>query len=684
MLKIQEMDLTVALEDGEYRLDTYKTETENQVTVYYYQEINRKINATVTLDIQEEVTIGTVCVHIDNHPFRENHNLIGKAPLKLSLGFDEKPSKICATYQHRDWWSRPDFISSYSEVPERTQSLFLQGESSYGYILPILGSKTKTYLTKGTETKLSLEMTSYCEGMNQVEDLCFLLSEGKDLYDTIRRVFEKATRIKQVPLKEERMYPEMFEYFGWCSWDAFYTDITEEKVIEKVRELKNKQIPVRWILMDDGWLNTDNQCLETFEPDSGKFPREFKEMIENIKTETMIRWVGVWHAFAGYWGGIAPGSKLAKDRYKNLYQTRTGQLIPHYDPEKGNDFWNHWYQYLSDQGIDFVKVDGQSALKNYYKNNEEIAKVAPGSHQSLERAVSQWMHGNIINCMGMAMENIFSRPGTCISRNSDDFVPMEEKGFAEHMLQNTYNALYHDNMYACDWDMYWTNHPDARKHALVRAISGGPIYVSDRIGETIYEEIMPLVYRDGRILRMDRCAKPSLDCIFCSPLEDKALKLTNTVHGTGAIAAFHISDTAQVVEAELSPSDIHDLEGEVFGAYDYFGHSFRIMNHQDAITIRLTQKEYALVLFLPLQQLVTPIGLINKYMSAHAVKSCKSTKQLTEITLVEGGEFAFYKTEAPKCVRINGVDRLKEVVQGDGYYCINVSDCLEEVSITIE
>jgi hypothetical protein len=685
MLNIQDIELTVALEDGEYRLRSYRRENRSNVTVFYYQEETRKIDAAVTLELLGEVTVGTVKVQVENHPFRENYNLCTKAPIKLGLELDEKPDRLCAAYQHRDWWSRPDFITSYSELPERTQSLFLKGEKNYGYILPMVGSKTKTYITKGCETKLVLEMTSYCEGLNRVEDLCFLLSESENLFDAIKRVFDKAASIKQIPLKEDRVYPEMFEYFGWCSWDAFYTDITEAKVLEKVKEFADKQIPVRWILLDDGWLNTENQCLKTFEPNFGKFPNEFKEMTRKIKAETMIQWIGVWHAFAGYWGGIAPDSKLALELEPNLYQTKTGRLLPHYDPEKGYDFWNQWYQYLDGQGIDFVKVDGQSALKNYYKNNEEIAKVASGSHESLERAVKNWMNGNIINCMGMAVENIFSRPSTCISRNSDDFVPMEENGFREHILENSYNALYHDRMYVCDWDMYWTNHPEARKHALVRAISGGPIYVSDRIGETSYEEIMPLVYRDGKILRMDRCALPALDCIFQSPLEGgNALKLTNTVNNTGAIAAFHISEKAKTVEAKLSPADIHDLQGELFGAYDYFRRSFIIMKRDEAISVKLAPKDYSLVLFLPLKEQVTPIGLINKYMSAHAVKSLRSGNKQTEITLTEGGEFAFYKAQAPKCVLINGADRTEEVVSGDGYFCINLSDCMEKVSIIIE
>jgi hypothetical protein len=684
MLLIQDLAIKVALEDGDFQLTLSDKDVVTGKQVYHFIEAERKIKASVTLETKNQVMMGSVKVQVENHPFRENYNLRGKAPVKLSIGFEERPIRLCATYQHRDWWSRPEFVSTFDEVPERTQSLFLKGSKNYGYILPMVGNRTKTYLTKGSETRLSLEMTSYCDGLNDINDVCFLLSEGDNLFEIITKVYDVASEIKKVPAKGDRRYPEMFEYFGWCSWDAFYTDITEQKVLQKVEELKDKQVPIRWLLMDDGWLNTKNMCLTTLEPEPVKFPNQFKDMITKIKDDSMINWVGVWHAFAGYWGGIAPESVLAKDFKDYLYQTKTGQLIPHYDPEKGYHFWEAWYQYLSNQGIDFVKVDGQSALKNYYKNNEEIGRVASGSHCSLEKAVNEHMHGNIINCMGMAMENVFNRPSTCISRNSDDFVPNDEKGFREHMLQNTYNALYHDQMYVCDWDMYWTKHPDARKHALVRAISGGPIYVSDPIGETIHEEIMPLVYRDGKILRMDRCAKPSLDCIFESPLTEQALKLTNTIHGTGAIAAFHISELKEVV-AELSPSDIYDLEGEQFLAFDYFHRTVQRVNKHDTIAITLNENDYFLYLFLPLQEQVTPIGLINKYMSAHALRECTSIGKQSRVSLVEGGCFAFYKEEAPRYIQVNGIDRTEElVVEEHGLYRIDLSDCTDETTIIIE
>ena len=46
------------------------------------------------------------------------------------------------------------------------------------------------------------------------------------------------------------------------------------------------------------------------------------------------------------------------------------------------------------------------------------------------------MDGAIINCMGMAMENVLARPVSAISRNSDDFVPGKEEGFSEHLCKD--------------------------------------------------------------------------------------------------------------------------------------------------------------------------------------------------------------------------------------------------------
>ena len=684
MLRIKKISLALVMENGTQSLNFKEKTINSGEERYYFSAKEERINACVSIESENGVTTGKVSVYIDNYPILENYNLAAQSPILISLTFDEIPVHLCAAYQQRDWWSRPAFINTFEDIPQRTQALFLEGEKSYGFFLPMVGNKTKTYITRGTKTTLSLEMTAYTGGINQVDDLCFVLSEGNDLYKSIEEVFAKACSLKNIPMRKDRKYPEIFEYFGWCSWDAFYTNISEEKVLQKVKELKEKNIPVRWILMDDGWLNIKDQCLTSFKPDPDKFPNEFKILNKTIKDETKITWIGVWHALGGYWNGIHPESDLAKDMKNYLYETKNGKLLPHYNPEKGYKFWSNWYTYLKEQGIDFVKVDGQSALKNYYKNNEEIAKVAAGTHIALETAVSKFMNGNIINCMGMAMENILSRPATCISRNSDDFVPKEEHCFCEHLLQNAYNGLYHDNVYVCDWDMYWTSHPDAKRHALLRAISGGPVYISDPIGKSIYEEIMPLIYHDGRLLRMDRCAKPALDCIFQSPLDNRVLKLTNTVNGTGAIAAFHISETEQSIKVHVSPSDIYDLEGDVFGAFEFFTKTFIILNKEEKVSLHLEKGGYELVLFIPIKDMITPIGLIDKYMSPHAVDSIKTVDDKLIICVKEGGIFAFYSKKPPKYIFANDIEMTEKLVAEEGFYSIDLCGFKEKVYIAIE
>ena len=683
-MNIDKVSISLELEDAKLPLQFDKKEKAKNKTSYLFSHKDREVTACITLESTENMMVGYVSINIENHPFWENFNLSGNFPVGITLDFGETPENMCALYQHRDWWTRPAFINSYDEIPDRTQSLYIKNNGSISYILPMVGEKTKTYISKGKDSELYLSMTAYTPGINCIDDVCFILYNGDDPYKASEKVFQKACELRNIPMKSHRVYPEMFEYFGWCSWDAFYTDIDEEKVLQKIYELKDKKIPVRWVLMDDGWLNIKDRRLVSFEPDHDKFPNEFKDITDKIKSETDIDWIGVWHTLAGYWGGIAPDSDLALKYKENLYETKNGKLIPHYKPELGSKFWRDWYSYLRDQGIDFVKVDGQSALKNFYKNNEEIGKVAFGTHMGLEGALNLFMNGNIINCMGMAMENILNRPSTCISRNSDDFVPNEENSFREHMLQNTYNALYHDNVNACDWDMYWTNHIDAKRHALARAISGGPIYISDRIGDSVYEEIIPLVYNDGRILRMDRCAKPTMDCIFDPHMANSLIKLTNTVNGTGAIAVFNISEDNKSVKTGISPSHIYDLAGATFGAYDYFNKTFEVINREKSISLELNQDEYALMLFVPVKGNVIPIGLINKYMSTHAVKACHMVDGKAIITLIEGGVFAFYTDQKPKSVIVNDMDRVDQIKEEKGFYSIDISDCKDEVLIVID
>ena len=71
-----------------------------------------------------------------------------------------------------------------------------------------------------------------------------------------------------------------------------------------------------------------------------------------------------------------------------------------------------------------------------------------------------------------------------------------------------------------DWDMFQSTHPCAAFHAASRAISGGPIYVSDTVGKHNFDLLKTLVLPDGSILRCEYYALPTKDCLFEDPLHD--------------------------------------------------------------------------------------------------------------------------------------------------------------------
>ena len=129
----------------------------------------------------------------------------------------------------------------------------------------------------------------------------------------------------------------------------------------------------------------------------------------------------------GFWEGIAKDNRLECDDV--LYDTQDGNLYP--SPYNGEAFYRKWYEYLKNEGISFVKVDGQSTVPFFFKNEIPYPASMAGIMKGIESA-SEIFHHDVINCMGMAMESINARKITGVSRNSNDFVPtFGEEGFKE-------------------------------------------------------------------------------------------------------------------------------------------------------------------------------------------------------------------------------------------------------------
>lgn len=588
-----------------------------------------------------------------------------------------------AIYCILDCWTRPWFGKDFGALPELTQLLLWRERDLWCVLLPV-SDRSNVFLKGigGGEARASFE----CEA--DAGQLMLIMAAGHDPYELAERAAHAAMREVDpdaVPL-ERRKWPEMFDYLGWCTWDACYRGLNEPVVREKFREFREKGIPVRWAILDDGWQTMREEKLDALEADAEKFPRGFRAMKEELVREYGLRWLGVWHALSAFYNGIHPESPLIERYRAELTQNGAGEYYPAPEFAKAYRFFSDWYAYLRAEGVDFVKVDLQSwATYLYYRGERNPVDVAWELSGAAEAAGTAYFDGRVLNCMGMREENVFHRSYTAVARGSKDYIPPtktstlppEQRGFQEHAIQNAYNAIFHDGFIHGDWDMWWSSHNDAVLNAVLRAVSGGPVYVSDRVGETDPAVLNPLVFSDGRVVRCDAPGRPARGCLLRNPYAEKVpLKIFNRLGRCGVLAVFHLYRDGGTLPCAAG---LEDAEGAgPCIAYEYFSQTARRLEDGERISLTLEPGEARLYTFYPADAAVVPLGLADKYIPAAGIVYIRRLTGRTVVLLRDGGRFAFYAARRPREVCVDGAPAAVEA-GGELYYvnCGPGAHCVE-------
>ncbi|MBQ8551444.1 MAG: hypothetical protein IJ428_01375 [Clostridia bacterium] len=584
-------------------------------------------------------------------------------------------------YRNCAFWCMAQFDTDFTKLHERTQGLLWKyKDGGWGFILPTVDDTYKTNLV-GTDGGFSAGLTTYCTNINTCKDqLAFVCGECDDPYKLMRDCAAYAMKLLNngATVREERRYPETFEYLGWCSWDAMEIRVSEAGLIEKCEEFKEKGIPVRWAIIDDMWAECDklrdipdelnrntgmfnvmhSSKLRTFDGDPKRFPDGLGHAIGRMKDEYGLK-VGMWHPYNGYWAGLDPDGELAK-KYKNDFMavtvtkdnlTKTDgipemRLYPKPEADSFYHFYYDWHHFLKQCGADFVKIDNQSNVTIYAQNNlAPIGKVARELHKAIESSVGAHFDSTLINCMGMANENMFNRSTGAISRCSGDFKPENREWFRRHLKMCAYNSAIQGLFYWSDWDMWWTDDAQAGKNSVLRAISGGPIYVSDKIGRSRPEHLAPLCYSDGRILRCENPALPTIDCLIANPdISGKPMKVFNTYKQGGVVAAYNLNSEEKPVKGTVSAADIGAKYDE-YVIYEHFTGEVALLHGDEVLEITLKDHDdFRLYTIVPVVDGIAMIGLADKFNSPLAVNY-----EFDGVwSLHEGGRIAFVCADGRK------------------------------------
>jgi len=592
----------------------------------------------------------------------------GRAPAGSTSGWDRlKARRWLAIARVNPWWFEPFLFRSLDALSDKHETQMLLGKVKGGHlaVLCLAGPSSRSILQRGVRgTVLRTEADPGVKGAQPVLAVAWAASPA----EAVRTAMERArSALGTFQLAKDKPQPEFAQWFGWCTWDAFYKEVTDAKIRQGLRSLARAGIRPGFLVIDDGWQPLQGYQTTSFATDRKKFPRGLAPVVQEAKQKFGVKKVGVWHALQGYWHGVDPKSELGRHYATVPNKTRWPQFKGWGDqfdarrrdlvhPRDIHRFYHDFYLKLRAEGIGLVKVDNQGSLEHFARGPLPLSATHRAYQEALQGAASVHFGGNLLHCMSNTHDIALAMGSGMAWRNSDDFYPRKDAAAqAKHVVVNVLNNLWTHTFGLPDWDMFWSRHPHAAYHARARAISGGPVYVSDRPGRHDAALLRKLVLADGRALRWPQPALPSPASVYRDPRHEPCLlKSGNHLGDLGAVAVFHAQAGGPALADRVSPADATGLRRGRYAAFRQGTGELRVLEPGQAWELRLASMESELFHFAPIDQDVAVLGLLDKFNGPAAVAAYgwgESGHYRADVA--EGGRIGFYARLRPRRVTVN-------------------------------
>ncbi|XP_023734016.1 probable galactinol--sucrose galactosyltransferase 6 [Lactuca sativa] len=637
--------------------------------------------------------------------------------------------RFMACFRFKLWWMAQKMGSKGSEIPSETQFLLMetigetQTEPIYIVFLPLIEGSFRACLhgNSGDELQLSIE-----SGDSDVKGSIFTrtvyVGVGTDPFSTITDAINNVKlHLNSFKQRKDKKLPGILDWFGWCTWDAFYQDVTQEGVESGLKSLADGGAPAKFVIIDDGWqsVGSDKKKIGESQPlmrltgikENEKFQSKnnpkigIKNIVDIAKNTYGLKYVYVWHAIVGYWGGVSPEAGPMEEYGPVMKSPKASKHVLENDPlwkadplaiqglgvmnpKKVFKFYDNLHAYLANAGVDGVKVDVQSILETLGTGLGGRVAIMRQYHHALDASIARNFPDNgCIDCMSHNNDSLYSSQQTAVVRASDDFYPRDPVSHTIHIASVAYNSVFLGEFMQPDWDMFHSLHPAAEYHASARAISGGPIYVSDAPGKHDFDLLKKLVLPDGSVLRARLPGRPTKDCLFVDPTRDgvSLLKIWNMNKYTGVIGVYNCQGAAwdamehknmfhetrsNPITGSVSCRDVH-LIAEVALGPDWRGDCAMYSHHtgdlialpnNDVIPVSLNVLEYEVFTVTPIKVLglglgFAPLGLIDMFNGGGAIDDLKyliesgGSSAVVEMKVKGCGRFGAYSmTEPRKCM----------------------------------
>ena len=313
---------------------------------------------------------------------------------------------VCC-YRYDAWWNTPRYGAAVSEIPADTQFLLADlADGRYAALFPLLDGAFHCAIEGDEQNRLSVVAESGDPAIvgNSVTGL--FVAVGDNPYELVRESAASiCKKMNRGRLSADKSVPDFADQFGWCTWDAFYGEVSHDKVRIGLESFAKGGVNPRLLILDDGWLSMKNNPatgenrLTAFEAND-KFPGGLRATVDMAKNEFSVDTFVVWHALEGYWGGIDPKSfpqyRVVDERrefspsllkHSPALNSAFGNVIGVVAPEDIHRFYQDFHRFLREQGVDGVKVDNQGALEGVSRGLGGRVELMRRYHEALEGAI---------------------------------------------------------------------------------------------------------------------------------------------------------------------------------------------------------------------------------------------------------------------------------------------------------
>jgi raffinose synthase len=359
-------------------------------------------------------------------------------------------------HRYEPYWMKPKSGTRLADVPPETQFVLAKLRSgSWLLLVPLVGPAFRFSLRGLKDDALELLAEtgdSFAPGHG---GLALYMAIGDDPFAMCREGARAvAEKLGWGRLRRDKPLPDFVDQFGWCTWDAFYQEVSGARVREGLQRFAEGGVAPRLMILDDGWqstalASTGEQRLTSFGAND-KFEGGLAATVGMAKGEFGVKTFLAWHAVSGYWGGV-DGGRLPG--YGVVDQTRQfGEGVLAHAPSFNQIWWgsvfglvpaahiarfyDDYHRSLAAAGVDGVKVDSQAVLEGVAQRQGGRVALTLAYREALEASVEKHFGGRLINCMSNAQETFYASRRSTLLRTSIDFFPSMPETHGSHLFTN--------------------------------------------------------------------------------------------------------------------------------------------------------------------------------------------------------------------------------------------------------